>query len=255
MSDKLSSITRDGKALFLAYDHGFEHGPGDFNEASVNPQYILNLAVKGGFTGVILQPGVAKRYYPAFLERVPLVLKLNGKTNLRKDPDESYGPLVCSVAEAVDIFGAKAVGYTFYPGSKYEPLMLKELSQVVREARTWGVPVVSWIYPRGKDIADEQAPEIVAYAARLALELGVDLAKVKWPGSQIAFEIAVKSAAPVGLVLAGGERRSPSRFLRMVKAVMAAGGVGVAVGRNVWQAEEPLEITKKIKEIIFSQPE
>jgi len=33
---------------------------------------------------------------------------------------------------------------------------------------------------------------------------------------------------------------------------MAAGASGVAVGRNVWQHSEPLKITKKIKEIIFS---
>ena len=36
-----------------------------------------------------------------------------------------------------------------------------------------------------------------------------------------------------------------------VKKVIKAGAIGVAVGRNVWQRDNALEITEKIKKIIF----
>jgi len=41
--------------------------------------------------------------------------------------------------------------------------------------------------------------------------------------------------------------------LGIVRSVMLAGGVGVAVGRNVWQEAEPLKATEKIKKIIFEE--
>ena len=47
--DKLGKITTRGKAIYLAYDHGMEHGPVDLTGKSVDPNYILGLAVKGGY--------------------------------------------------------------------------------------------------------------------------------------------------------------------------------------------------------------
>jgi len=33
---------------------------------------------------------------------------------------------------------------------------------------------------------------------------------------------------------------------------MQAGCIGMAVGRNIWQSENPIELSQKVKEIIFS---
>jgi len=43
------------------------------------------------------------------------------------------------------------------------------------------------------------------------------------------------------------------RSLRVVEHPLEAGAIGLAVGRNVWQAEEPLEIAGKIAKIIWGQ--
>ena len=55
----------NGTALFLPYDQGLEHGPRDFfaNPAASDPRYILDLAVEGAFNGVVLQIGLAEKYY------------------------------------------------------------------------------------------------------------------------------------------------------------------------------------------------
>jgi class I fructose-bisphosphate aldolase len=45
---------KDGRGLLLAYDQGLEHGPSsDFNERNVDPSYIIEIANKGNFTGVV----------------------------------------------------------------------------------------------------------------------------------------------------------------------------------------------------------
>ena len=81
-------IEKNGKVMLLAYDQGFEHGPVDFNEKTVDPAYITEIAKNGYFTGIVFQEGVAAKYYPsASLGQVqnvpPLIVKFNGKTSFQ----------------------------------------------------------------------------------------------------------------------------------------------------------------------------
>lgn len=250
MNVDLSKITKQGKALFLAYDQGLEHGPTDFNEDNVDPQKILDIAESGYFTGVILQKGLAEKYYFGSQHQVPLIVKLNGKTNLIKGQDP-YSPQVCSVKEALS-YGAVAVGYTIYIGSEHEPTMIAEFGKIEQEAEEAGLPVIAWMYPRGKNVPDESDPKIVAYAARVGLELGADIVKIRYTGDSVSFKWVVANAGKTKVVVMGGGKEPEEVFLEKTKIIMEAGAIGLAVGRNVWQAEKPLEISKKIAEIIWS---
>jgi len=250
MADILDKITRGGKALFLAYDQGFEHGPTDFDDENVDPQKVLQIADSGYFTGVILQKGIAEKYYWKQGYKVPLIVKLNGKTNLVTDQDP-YSPQVCSVEEALT-YGAKAVGYTIYVGSEYEPIMTQEFGLIEQQSEEAGIPVIAWMYPRGRNIPDENDPKIVAYAARVGLELGADIVKVRYTGDITSFKWVVRSAGKTKVVVMGGSKMEEERFLKMVEEIMEAGAIGMAVGRNVWQSPAPLAITKKIAEIVWN---
>src|SRR5262245_32673969 len=77
----------NGTGLFLPYDQGFEHGPRDFfaNPAATDPRYVIRLAVEGGFNGVVLQIGLAEKFFWEYAGQIPLVLKLNGKTDIPSD--------------------------------------------------------------------------------------------------------------------------------------------------------------------------
>lgn len=236
--------------MYLAYDHGMEHGVADFDEESLDPDYVLDIAQKAGFNAIVLQKGLALDYWRENKSRVPLILKLNGKTNLYKG--EALALQECSVELAKQI-GASAVGYTIYLGSQFEAEMIKEFGRIVEEAHKEKLPVIGWIYPRGKDIPDDTAPEIVAYAARVGAELGADMVKIKYCGSAECFARAVKAAGKTKVVLSGGPKVSDEDFLEIVKNVMQAGAAGVAVGRNVWQNPTPLVISEKIKKIIWPE--
>lgn len=234
----------------MAYDHGLEHGPTDFNANNVNPDFVLDIAARGGFNAVILQKGIAEKYYAEsrYRRQVPLILKLNGKTNLYKG--EAYSPQVCEVEEALKL-GASAVGYTIYAGSEFEAKMFAEFGKIVKEAHSRKIPAIAWVYPRGKDVVNDTTKEVVAYAGRVALELGADIAKIKYPGSLENFKWLVQAAGKTKIVLSGGPKVSDEEFLEIVKNIMVAGAIGVAVGRNVWQNPAPLAMAEKIKEIIF----
>ncbi len=248
MKPSMDAFLRDGKGMLLAYDQGFEHGPStDFNDKNVDPSYISEIARDGGFTGLVFQKGVAEKYYDG---KVPLIVKLNGKTSLPKG--EPVSTQLCSVDYAVNL-GAKGVGYTIYMGSAHENVMIKEFGRIQEEAHMAGVPAIAWIYPRGEAIKNDTAPDIVAYAARLGLEIGADAAKIKYTGDPESFSWAVKSAGKTKIFMSGGPKAATEEaFLNQVRGVMDAGATGLAVGRNVWQHNEPLRMASALKEIIFN---
>lgn len=84
-----------------------------------------------------------------------------------------------------------------------------------------------------------------------ALELGADIAKVKYPRSGEAMTDAVDAAGDVHVVLSGGSKTDDNEFLSLVETAMNAGASGLAVGRNVWQREDPVEILDALGSIMF----
>ncbi|VVC00901.1 Fructose-bisphosphate aldolase class 1 [uncultured archaeon] len=245
----LGKIEKNGKILILAMDQGLEHGPTDFNSKNINPEYVCSIAANGGFTGFALQKGVARHYKECYSGKVPLVLKLNGRTNI-VPKDEAYSSPVASVKEAVAL-GADAIGYTIYVGSPREADMFRDFAVIEKEAHDYGLPVVVWSYPRGKHVPNEKDPATIAYAARVALELGADVVKINYPGTVDAMKWVVACAGRCKVISAGGSKQPDAEFLSKVKDIVNGGGSGLAVGRNVWQNENPMKMADELKKIIF----
>lgn len=245
----LSKITKKGKAMYLAYDQGLEHGPEDFNDVNVNPLKIIEIAEKGKFNGVVFHKGVVEKYRSEIKKsNVPLIMKLNGKTKLYNG--EPVSSQLASVNEAIKL-GASAVGFTIYIGSRYESKMMEQFELIEKEAHSKGLPVILWVYPRGKDIKDDISRENIAYAARTGLELGADIVKLKWNRNVNDLKWAVKSAGRTKVVVAGGAKVKENEFIRDVDKIIRAGAIGLAVGRNIWQSNDPLSVAEKIRKIIW----
>ncbi|HZW85156.1 MAG TPA: aldolase, partial [Nitrososphaerales archaeon] len=105
---------------------------------------------------------------------------------------------------------------------------------------------------RGAAVQIDTSKEIVAYAARVGLELGADAVKIKYTGDSASFSWAVAAAAGVHVFMSGGPKAPTDEdFLRQVRGVMEAGGTGVAVGRNVWQNQDPLAMAEKLRSAVF----
>ncbi len=245
-------LARDGKVLILAYDHGLEHGPVDFEDVpeSADPERVFDVATHPAVTALAVQKGVAEAYYPSYDDEVSLLAKINGTSNLwMGEPDSAVNWSVDYAAE----MGADAVGFTLYGGSNNEIEMAEEFRDVQESARRHDLPVVMWSYPRGQGLKNDTKPGTIAYAAREALELGADVAKVKYPGSQSAMERAVRMAGPTKVVMSGGSKTSDRDFLSSVESVIEAGGAGLAVGRNVFQREQPRRLLDALEKVIYEE--
>jgi fructose-bisphosphate aldolase, class I len=265
---------RNGTALFLPYDQGLEHGPRDFfaNPAASDPAYILELAVEGGFNGIALQIGLAEKFYWDYAGEVPLILKLNGKTDI---PDiDPLSPGNASVRDAVRL-GADAVGYTLYVGSPAQEHDFRQYLAIRDEARQLGMPLIVWSYPRGTAVDAKGGKDsfyAVDYAARTASELGADVVKVNFPhpekqanvpaayqgefSAQQAIDAVVRSANRTLLLVSGGEKAGDDAMLEKARQSMEAGATGLIFGRNVWQREhdESLRFAGRLREILAKYP-
>ena len=245
---KLDKLLHKGKAMILACDQGFEHGPKDFNATNIDPEYIMDMSLEGHYTGLAIQAGMAEKYYGLHYKDVPLVVKLNAKVSL---PDaDPWSRQHTSVAYAAKI-GAAAVGYTLYHGSKKENEQFVELGRIVEEAHSLGLPVIVWNYPRGSLIKNEMGTEEIAYGARIAMELGADMIKLKYNGDKEGFKWVLKCAGRAKVIISGGKRVDDKKFLQQLHDAVDLGAAGVAVGRNAWQHDKPYSMARAMHDIIF----
>lgn len=266
----------NGTMLLLPIDQGLEHGPVDFfaNPEALNPEYQARLALEGGYSGIVFHIGLAEKYMPKFAGRVPLVLKLNGKTNIPPD-DEAFSPQTATVEDAVRL-GADAVGYTLYVGSPAQDQDFIQFMQIRAEAERFGMPVIVWAYPRGWAVEEKGGRDslyAVDYAARVADELGADVVKLNVPDFESeknqaspkpyntlkldyaqAVRKVVESAGKTMVLFSGGSKIGDEDLLEKARICMEAGATGLIFGRNMWQRpyQEGLALTAKIKEIMRS---
>lgn len=265
----------NGTALFLPYDQGLEHGPRDFfaNPSASDPRYIIKLAQEGGFNGIVVQIGLAEKFYWDYAGEVPLVLKVNGKTDIPSDA-EALSPLHASVEDAVRL-GADAVGYTLYVGSPAQERDFAQYRTVRDDARRLGMPLIVWAYPRGAAIEAKGGKDsfyAVDYAARTASELGADIVKLNFPhpdktaavhepyegqfSSQEAVDAVVRSANRTLVLISGGSRAGDEAMLDKARQSMQAGATGLIFGRNVWQRphDESLHFVAALRKILDEHP-
>lgn len=264
----------NGTLLLLPIDQGLEHGPRDFfpNPDSADPEFQFRLAKEGGYSGIALHFGLAQKYLRGYEGVVPVILKLNGKTEVPPD-EEAFSPLTGAVADAVRL-GADAVGYTLYVGSPSQDRDIAQFREVRRQAERFGMPVIVWAYPRGRDIERKGGRNglyAIDYAARVASELGADVIKLnlpvakpekdkdspapynslKWNPEEMVRQV-VRSAGKALVIISGGEKMGDEDLMEKARVSLEAGATGFIFGRNLWQRAFPeaLKITGRLKDLL-----
>ena len=266
----------NGTLMVLPLDQGLEHGPTDFfpNPPALDTAFQVRLALEGGYSAIALGIGLAEKYLHEHAGEVPLILKLNGKTNIADDA-EATSPAFATVVDAVRL-GADAVGYTVYVGSPRQDAEIREYGRVRGECERLGMPLVVWAYPRGRDVdARGGKGSLYAqdYAARVAEELGADVVKLHEPAPDTAaspepyrslhedaearLRRVVRSAGRVRVLFSGGVKQDDdAAVLRKVKLYMECGATGVMFGRNMWlrPMDEALALTARVRALLSRYP-
>jgi fructose-bisphosphate aldolase, class I len=263
-----------GRILMLPADQGFEHGPGrsfSNNPAAYDPRYHIELAIEAGCNAYVAPLGFLEAVAADYAGQIPMVLKMNGRDLLHKDPD----PMMAQFATVEDALrlGCTAVGFGIYPGTNNRRILYEQLREVVREAKRVGLPVICWSYPRGANIPKEAetAADITTYAAHLAAQMGAHILYLKLPTERIEHEDTrilyekhgvklttledrirhVLQGAFQGrriVLFSGGPRGDADIILNEAIAIRNAGANGQMIGRNAFQRsrESALELFEKL---------
>jgi class I fructose-bisphosphate aldolase len=165
-----------------------------------------------------------------------------------------------TVSDALRL-GCVAIGFTIYPGSARAQEMYQQLRALAEEAKSYGLAVVVWSYPRGSGLTKqgETAIDVAAYAAHIAAELGAHVIKVKLPTEHIeqpeAKKVYEKVAVPIStlpervrhvvqgafdgrriVIFSGGAKKdSDEAVFDEARAIRDGGGFGSIIGRNSFQ--------------------
>lgn len=267
-----------GKLVILPVDQGFEHGPARSfapNPPAYDPHYHFKLAIDAGLSAYAAPLGMLEAGADSFAGAIPTILKVNSSNSLSREKEAPSQALTGSVMDALRL-GCSAIGFTIYPGSDAAFDMMGQIREMAEEAKSVGLAVVMWSYPRGGSLVKEAetAVDICAYAAHMAALMGAHIIKVKPPTAAMGLDAAKKvyeaqriktdtladrirhvmQASFDGrriVVFSGGEAKDLNGILGEIRELAAGGANGSIIGRNTFQRprDEALAMLNQIVDI------
>jgi class I fructose-bisphosphate aldolase len=267
-----------GKLVILPVDQGFEHGPARSfakNPEAYDPHYHYQLAIEAGLSAFAAPLGMLEAGADTFAGQIPTILKANSSNSLVPSGAAYDQAITASIDDALRL-GCSCIGFTIYPGSSEGLSMFEEISAMREEAAAKGIATVIWSYPRGEELskAGETAMDIGAYAAQIAALLGAHIIKVKLSSDHLEQEEAAVVYKSEGIdisdqaarvrhsmqaafngrrivVFSGGAKKGEDSIYDDARAILAGGGNGSIIGRNVFQRprEEALKLLGDVIDI------
>jgi len=240
---RLNRIMRDGKMLCIPMDHGISNGP---IQGLEDPHSIIYSCQNHGISSVIINKGIISTMPRP--SSIGILMHISSSTSLSVSPNRKM--ITGTVQEAVRL-GADGISVHINMGGKEEPEMLQQLGVVSDECRSWEMPLLAMMYPRGENIKNPHDPDTVAHVARVGAECGADIVKTVYTGDADSFSKVVRST-PVPVVIAGGPKSDTDMdILCMTADAIKAGSCGVTFGRNIFAHTHPPQMTRALADIIY----
>ncbi len=240
MSNRLSRMIKpsDGRSVMLACDHGYFMGPTHNLE---NPRKTIEPIIPYADTLSVTRGVLRSSIDPKW--ETPILLRVSGGASVIGE-DLSNEEITTSVKDAVRL-NVAAVAISIFVGSKYEKQSLVNLSKLVDDGEEYGMPVMA-ITAVGKELEKRDA-KYLALATRLGAEIGAKVVKTYYCEN---FS-KVADGCPVPVVVAGGPKlNTEADIFNLVYNAMDQGAIGVDMGRNIWQNENPVAVIKAIRSIV-----
>jgi len=238
MKNRLSRIIKpkDGRTVMLAVDHGYFMGPTTGLEnlgKTVVP--LLPYA-----DTLMLTRGALRSYIPPESE-IPIVVRISGGTSILSKELLREGQIV-SMEDAIRL-NASGVAWSIMVGADFERDTLLKFAEIIDEAERYGIPVVA-VTAVGKEMTRDA--RYMSLASRIAAEFGAHIVKTYFVDG---FEKVVETC-PVPVVIAGGKKTDEKTALEMAYGAISAGAVGVDMGRNIFQSEDPVAMIQAVRAVV-----
>jgi putative autoinducer-2 (AI-2) aldolase len=227
-----------GRTVMLAVDHGYFLGPTKKLESvSRTIEPLMNYADALMLTRGILRTSVNPE------TSVPIVLRVSGGSSIIGE-DLSNEVITTSIEDAIRL-NVSAIALSIFVGSEYESQTLESLAMLVNMGQEFGIPVLA-VTAVGKELAKRDS-RFLSLACRIAAEFGASFVKTYYCEE---FEKVVESC-PVPIVIAGGPKlETELDAFEMAHDAINKGAVGVDMGRNIWQNNNPVAMLKAVRAVV-----
>jgi putative autoinducer-2 (AI-2) aldolase len=238
MKNRISRIIKpkSGRCVMLAVDHGYFQGPttglANLGE-TVEPllPYADALMITRGAIRNWIDPAVD----------IPIILRVSGGQSILKELSNEI--ITTNIEDAIRI-NASAITCSVYVGGEYEKETIDNLSKLVDEGEKYGIPVLA-VTAVGKDMARDS--RYLGLASRICVEIGAHMIKTYYTEE---FEKVVEACGNVPVVIAGGKKLPEMEALQMSYDAISSGAVGVDMGRNIFQSDNPVGMIQAVRAIV-----
>jgi putative autoinducer-2 (AI-2) aldolase len=239
MKDRLARIFSpvSGRTVMLAFDHGYIMGPTSGLERmdlTIVPliEYADCIMCTRGALRTLVPPTAGK----------PVSLRYSaGSTVLTELNDEC----VMDIEEAIRL-NASLLAVMVAVGDKFEAITIRNLTRAVDMGTRYGIPTLG-VTAVGKDMARDA--RYLSMASRVCAENGAHVVKTYFCEN---FE-QVASTCPVPIVLAGGKKLPELDALTMAYQATDQGASGVDMGRNIFQAGDPIAMIQAVRAVVHDR--
>lgn len=229
---RMKRLFKNGSLLLAAFDHGQYTG---VPEGLVSVVPVVESLRGQSFDGYIMNAGVASALGDFDATKL-LVLRIT-HAGTRISGTSRLNRYFLSPEDALRL-GADAVISMVVLGHEDDAESLGELARAVCDYHRYGIPVIAEALPADPSLFS--SPKTIADISRICAELGADIIKTAYTPE---FESVVASC-PVPVIIAGGSKGED--FLATVAHAMRDGAKGLAMGRNLYQREDPRTFVEQV---------
>ena len=239
MKDRLARIFNpvSGNTVMLAFDHGYLMGPTSGLERmdlTIVPliEYADCIMCTRGALRTIVPPTAGK----------PVSLRYSSGTTVLTELNDEC---LMDIEEAARL-NASLLAVMVAVGDRFEAATIRNLTRTVDLGTRYGIPTLV-VTAVGKDMARDA--RYLSMASRVCAENGAHVVKTYYCEG---FE-QVTSTCPVPIVLAGGKKLPELDALTMAYNAIDQGANGVDMGRNIFQAGDPIAMIQAVKAVVHDR--
>jgi len=222
--------------VMLAVDHGYFMGPtSGLRDLGKTVEPLLPHA-----DALMITRGALRNWIPPKMDK-PIILRVSGGPSILKELSDET--ITTAMDDAIRI-NASAITCQVCIGAEFESQTVANLGRLVNLGEKYGIPVLA-VTAVGKEMARDS--RYLGLASRICVEIGAHMIKTYYCEG---FREIVEGCGNVPVVIAGGKKIDEKEALEMASNALKDGAVGVDMGRNVFQSDNPVGMIKAVRSII-----
>ena len=241
----------EAHTVMLAVDHPYFYGPTTGLE---DPRVTIRPLVP--YADAISPAKGSLVFSMDPLVPTPVILRVTGGNSMTRREELSDEHIITSVEEAVKL-NAIGVSVSVYIDTEHQAQTLRSLGALANEASKYdllvlgitavGAKLEPMVKGEGKGSKDFDAARYFAHAGRIIQENGADIVKTYYVDE--GWE-QVRDGIQAPIVIAGGKKVPEKEALKFTAQAIKAGADGVDMGRNIFQAEDPVAMIQAVRSVV-----